>query len=244
MRYLIAITFYFLLHSLTIAAPLKDFTAIYNLYHNKMYVGQSTRNLATKNKLLTFTSVAKTGGIAAWFFNITIRETSQIRFENNRLNFVSYHYDEKKNDKNKSYQIRLDTSGKLYNSYTKKHYPVVKNLHDILGFTAAIMLELQAGKREIKYTIAEKKKLKTYTLKFIKNENLATKKGSISTLKMEHYDPQTNRRFTFWCAEDMDFLPIRILNINEKGDENLLNLTHINQQAIFLPLPLDNEESD
>ena len=242
MQYLMTITFYFLLQSIVFSAPIKDFTATYDLYHNGLYVGQSTRNLTTKNDLLTFTSVAETAGIAAWFFNITITETSQLRFDKNRLNFISYHYNEKNNDKNKGYQLVIDKTHKLYNSYTKEHYPVAKNLHDTLGFTVAIMHELQTGNREIKYTIAEKKKLKTYTLKLIKQENLTTNNGEISTLKMEHYDPKTNRRFTFWCAEKLGFLPIRILNISKKGDENLLNLTHLNQKAI--KLHLENEEDD
>ncbi|MDH5368588.1 MAG: DUF3108 domain-containing protein [Gammaproteobacteria bacterium] len=244
MRYLILLTLYILLQSVALAAPIKDFTANYNLYHNEMYIGQSTRNLTTQNKLLTFTSVAKTAGIAAWFVNMTITETSKLRFTDNRLHFISYHYNEDKNGKNKSYQLHLDSPHKLYNSYTKKHYPAVDNMHDILGFTVAIMHELQTGNREIKYTIAEKKKLKTYTLKLLKQENLTTDKGTISTLKMEHYDPDTKRRFTFWCAENLGFLPIRILNINEKGDENLINLTHLNQKAINLHLNLSNEESD
>ncbi len=242
MRYLLTLIFYFILHSIAFAAPIKDFTASYDLYHNEFYIGQSTRRLKTKNKFLTFTSTAETAGIAAWFFNITITETSKLRFKNKRLNFFSYQYNEKNNDKNEGYQLRLDKSHQFYNSHTKQLYPAAKNLHDTLGFTVAIMLDLQAGKREITYTIAEKDNLKTYTLKFIKKEKLITNTGEISTLKMEHYNPQTKHRFTFWCAENMGFLPVRIRNINHKGDENLLNLTHFNQQSIYLNL--DSEEPD
>ena len=242
MRYLITISLYFLLQNSVFATQLKDFTASYNLYHNDFFVGQSTRTLSSKNKNLTFLSTAKTDGVAAWFFNITITETSKLLFKNKRLHFISYSYNEKNGDDNEGYQIQLEQPDKLYNSYTKESYPAVKNLHDTLGFTVAIMQDMQAGKREIKYTIAEKDSLKIYTLKFIKKENLKTKKGLISTLKMEHYDPQTKYRFTFWCAENMGFLPIRIRNINPKGDANLLNLTHFNQKAI--PLNMDTNESD
>lgn len=242
MQYLITITFYFLLQSITFASPLKDFTAGYDLYHNGMYIGQSTRKLTTKDKFLTYSSVAKTAGVVAWFIDITITETSKLLFKNKRLNFISYDYNEKNKDKNEGYQLRLDKPQQFYNSYKKQHYPVAKNLHDTLGFTVAIMHDIQLGKREIKYTIAEKDNLKTYTLKFIKKEALITDKGKISTLKMEHYDPQTKARFTFWCAENMGFLPIRISNINQKGDENLLNLNRFNQKKIYLEL--DEEESD
>ena len=242
MRYLITITLFFFLQNIVFAAQLKDFTAQYDLYHNEFFVGTSTRTLSTENKNLTFTSIAETGGIAAWFFNVTLTETSKLQLKNERLQFISYNYNEKNGDENEGYHIRLEQPEKLYNSYTKESYPVVKNLHDTLGFTVAIMQDMQAGKREIQYTIAEKDNLKIYTLKFIKKENLATEKGRISTLKMEHFDPQTKYRFTFWCAESMGFLPIRIRNINPKGDENLLNLTHFNQKAI--QLSMETEQSD
>lgn len=242
MRYLITILFYFSIQTLSFAAPIKDFTARYNLYHNETYVGQTTRRLVTENKFINFSSIAKTDGIVAWFVDITITEISKLRYKNNRLNFVSYSYNEKKNDENKAYQLRLDKANKLYNSHTKEFYPVANNLHDTLGFTAAIMHDMQNGKREIKYTIAQKNKLKTYTLKFITKENIATNDGQLTTFKMEHYNPQTKERFTLWCAENMGFLPVRIHNINRKGDENLLNLTQFNQKEFYLDLPEEELE--
>lgn len=242
MKYLTVITFYFLLHSVAVASPLKDFTAGYDLYHNGIYIGQSTRKLTTNDKQLTYTSVAKTAGFISWFIDITITETSKLLFKNKRLNFVSYDYNEQNKGKNEGYQLRLKNSQQLYNSYKKQLYPKPKKLHDTLGFTVAIMHDIQLGKREIEYTIAEKDELKPYTLKFIKKEELTTDNGKISTLKMEHYDPKTKARFTFWCAENMGFLPVRISNINQKGDENLLNLNHFNHKKIYLEL--DDEESD
>ncbi len=242
MKYLITIILTLVFQSISYAATVKDFTASYDLYHNEFFVGKSKRSLNTENKNLTFSSIAKTAGVAAWFFDITITEISKLRFKNKRLNFVSYSYNEKNSDKNKGYQLYLDKTHNFYNTHTKQLYPAAKNLHDTLGFTVAIMQDLQAGKRNITYTIAEKSKLKKYTLKFIKKENLATDKGEISTLKMEHYNPKTKRRFTFWCADKMNFLPVRIRKINYKGNEDLLNLTHFNQQPIALSVYPEEEE--
>ena len=234
MRYLITLLLYFSIQFFSFAAPIKDFTVRYNLYYNEMYVGQTTRNLVTENNNINFSSTAKTDGIASWFFDITLAETSKLHYKNNRLYFFSYSYNEKKNDENKGYTLRLDKANTFYNSHTKKHYPVADNLQDTLGFTVAIMHDMQNGKREITYSLAEKKELKTYTLKFITKENIATNDGQIATFKMEHYNPQTKERFTLWCAEKMGFLPVRILSINRKGNENLLNLTHFNQKKFFL----------
>ena len=240
MPYLITFIIYFFAQNVAFSAPLEDFTARYDLYYNGFYVGESTRALATTNNLATFSSIAKTAGMAAWFADITVTETSKLRYVNKKLNFVSYLYDEKGNNKNERYELHLDKELRLYNSYEKKTYPATKNLHDTLGFTVAIMLDMQAGKRNIKYTIAEKDNFKPYTLKFIKEEALITDKGEIITLKMEHYDPETKYRFTFWCAKDMGFLPIKISNVNPKGDENLLHLTHFNNKPVYLSL--DEEE--
>ena len=241
MRYLITLILFSFLQITAFATPTKDFSASYDLYHNGMYVGESSRKLKTENEFLTFSSVAKTAGIAAWFLDVTITETSKLHFQSDNLNFFSYSYHEKNNDKNKGYQLHLDKSQTFYNSYKKEHYPVTKNLHDTLGFTVAIMHDLQAGKREIKYSIAKKKNLETYILKFIKKENIQTNDGEISTLKMEHYDPQTKHRFTLWCAENMDFLPVRILKTNHKGNEDLLNLTQFNNKKYYLNLDEDED---
>lgn len=240
MRYLLTIVFYLFIQTTSSSAPLKDFTVSYDLYHDEMYIGQTSRNLVANDKFLTFSSVAKTAGIAAWFYDITISEKSKLRYKDQQLNFFSYSYNENKNDKKKSYQLRLDKQHQLYNSHTKELYPIKSNLHDTLGFTVAIMHDMQAGNRSITYTIAEKDKLKTYSIKFIQKENLATNNSSVPTLKMEHYNPQTKQRFTFWCAENMGFLPIRIRKINRKGKEILLNLTQFNQKKIYLSL--DDED--
>lgn len=224
------------------SSPLQDFTAKYKLYHNELYVGDSTRKLTTNKNLLTFTAATETAGLAALFLSVSINEISQLQFKNKQLHFTSYEYDEKNKGHDKHYQFYLDKPQQFYNSYTKKNYPAAKNLQDILGFSIATMLDLKTGQREIKYTIAEKDSLKTYTLKFIKEEKLATNNGYIKTLKMEHYNAQKGHRFTFWCAPEMEFLPVRIRNINHKGDENLFNLSHYNNKAIYLNLEDEEEQ--
>lgn len=239
---IITLIFCFILQFSANASPIKDFSVSYDLYHNGFYVGKSNRRLTTENKLLTFSSTAKTEGFAALFIDITVTEVSKLRLKNNQLNFFSYTYNEKNSDDNEGYQLHLDKKHQFYNSSTKQHYPVTKNLHDTLGFTVAIMSELQAGKREIKYHIAEKDELKTYTLKLVNKEKLVSNEGDISTLKMEHFNPQTKERFTLWCAEDLGFLPIKIQSTNSKGDENLLNLTRFNKKQIHLEQNDDNDE--
>jgi len=231
----------FILPALSYANPVKDFSASYAVYKNGFFLGNTRRTLKTKNNMLSFTAVTETAGFAALFYDIKIKETSELVINNNQLNIHSYIYDEKKNDKRIVHQLYINDSGKLYNSHIKKSYPVKANLHDALGFSIAMMHDLNKGLRDIKYTIAEKEKFRNYHLKFIKEEELPSGNRSIKTIKIEHINPKTKKRFTFWCAESMGFLPVRILNVKANGDEVLLNLTHFNNKEIHLDMDEDED---
>jgi hypothetical protein len=232
----------FILPALSFANPVKDFSARYEVYKNGFYLGNTTRTLTSKDSMLNFSAVTESAGFAALFFDIKINETSKLVSKNNSLNIFSYKYDEKKNDERITYQLYIDDSNKLFNSFTKKQYPLTPGLHDALGFSIAMMRDLNKGLRELKYTIAEKEKLKNYHLKFIKEEKLPSGNGSLKTIKIEHTNPKTKTRFTFWCAESMGFLPVRIVKVKANGDEVLLNMTEYNHKP--LQLELNNEEFD
>ena len=231
---------YFFLPVIAFSTSIKDFSATYKLYHNDMYVGESFRQLNTSGENLSYTATTESDGLIAIFFDISITEKSKLNLKNKQLNFISYSYDEKNNDKKESYQLVLNKNQQFYNTHTKEYYPAAKNLQDILGFTVAIMHDLQAGKRTMNYTIAERDRFKTYTLKFLKEEKFTANNSQINTLKMEYFDPKENFRFTFWCAENMGFLPIKIQNINHKGDKKVFNLTHFNKKPLYLDL--DNND--
>ena len=239
MRYITIIFFYLFIQNIAFSASVKNYSARYEIYHNNFYVGHTNRKLTKEKDFFVFSSVSETAGIASWFADITITETSKLKITNNNLTFYSFDYQINKNGKKESYQLNLKNAQQFYNSHKKQLFPVTQHLQDTHGFTVAIMYDLKNGKREMTYELAKKNKLDKYQLKFIKNEALATSSGKISTLKMEYFNPKKNQRVTIWCAPDMDFLPIRILNSDDNGDKNLLHLTHFNSKPVFLKM---NEE--
>lgn len=239
-RYLIYILF-FISNSAAYALP-ENFTANYALYHNQSYIGEAMRKLHYNGDTLSYTSKAISKGFISLFYDIKIYEESLFNVKDKQLKFHSYSYYEKKNNDIKNYQIQLKKNTTIFNSHNNESYPLPANLHDTLGFTVAVMHDLQSGLRDMKYTIAEKDKLQQYHLKFIKTEKLRTSKGQLMTLKMEHYDAQSKTRFTLWCAEEMKFLPVRIRKIDHRGKETLLNLNQYNKKPLEIYLP--EEEID
>ena len=232
MRFITVIFCLLLMQPLAYAATIKNFTASYAVYQNGFFLGNSKRALNSASNMYTLSSVTESAGIAAWFFKVKIVETSRLRLKDNKLFFNSYSYDEKQKNKHDKHSLSLDKSNQLYNSFTKQNYPLTKNLHDGLGFTLAMMHDLKNGIRKLNYTIAEKEHLKSYSIKYISEEIISTDDGDVKTLKMEHYDAKTKSRFTFWCAEKFDFLPLRINNIKQNGDEITLNLTRYNNKDV------------
>ena len=241
MRYLSFVILLLFAQKNLLAAVIEDFSANYDVYQNGFYLGESTRTLRSKNDQLTFTSITQSKGIAAWFFDVKIVELSKLIFAKNTLQFHYYKYDEKQKNKHEIIELKIDKPRQVFNSYTKQYYPLIQNLYDGLGFSVAMMFDLKKGQRNLSYTIAEKEHLKHYQLKFLGYEKLPTDNKAITTLKMEQYDPQSKSRFTFWCAENMQFLPVRIRNIKTNGDEITLNLTHFNHQAIYLQTENDDD---
>lgn len=242
MRYLITLFLYLLLQNIAFSASIKDFTSRYEIYHNNFHVGTTTRKLKKEKDFLIFSSKSTTAGIASWFFDVTITEKSKLIDKNKQLHFHSFNYQKNKNGEKEGYQLNLKNPQQFYNTYKKKLFPVSNDLHDTLGFTVAIMYDLKMGKRSITYAIAKKRKIDNYQLEFLKEENLETNTGTIQTLKMEYFDQKKKKRVTIWCAPEMDYLPIKILNINNNGDENLLRLTHFNNKPVHLSV--DEEEID
>lgn len=234
MRNLLLTAIIFLLPAFTFASPVANFSASYAVYKNGFFLGNSKRTLKAEKNILNYSAVTETAGIAAIFFDVTINEISKLTLKDNKLGIHSYTYDEKNGDKRTIHQLYIDKTGKLFNSYTKENYPITSNLHDGLGFSIAMMADLKKGLRDIKYTIAEKEKLKDYHIKYVKEEILPSDSGGLKTIKIEHTEPGSKNRFTFWCAPSMGFLPVIIQNVKNNGDEVLLKLTDYNNKAVYL----------
>lgn len=231
-----------LLPGFSMAAAVKDFVAIYDLYYNGIYVGKSTRTLKTENHILTFHSLAKSAGLAAIFVDVTINETSKLIYKNDRLQFFSYHYDEVNNDKHDEFSIVRKGKKQIYNSFRQKTFPLVSNLQDQLGFSVTLMHDLRKKEADITYSLADKEQIKNYTLKLLGHEKIDTDAAPLDTVKLEFKDKGNNARFVVWCAPSMDYVPVRILSVTPHGNENMLKLNNYNGRKIYIDYGGDEEQ--
>ncbi|NNL99496.1 MAG: DUF3108 domain-containing protein, partial [Gammaproteobacteria bacterium] len=81
---------------------------------------------------------------------------------------------------------------------------------DKLAYQVAIMRDLAAGQRSLKYRIADDQRIKVYELATLATETINTPSGSYTALKLARTNARGDRSTTFWCAEELGFLAVRV----------------------------------
>ena len=89
------------------------------------------------------------------------------------------------------------------------------------------MYDLQAGKKTVSYVIADKKRVDTYSLNFEKTEDVETPMRTFSAIKLVSNKIRDKMQFIIWCAPKLNYLPIKVMKIEEDGDESVLSLKSI-----------------
>jgi hypothetical protein len=90
---------------------------------------------------------------------------------------------------------------------------------DKLSTQLGIMLELQNGATEKTFAVADGGKLKQYAFKAIGTETVELPAGNFETVKLHRVGDSTQKLTTIWCAPELHYLPVRILQHNEDQSE-------------------------
>ena len=202
------------------------FEATYEVLHNEFYLGDAVRTLEPRDtQIRIYRSHTSPKGVASAFVSDIIDEVSTIKITNNRFQPKQYAYNQYGGKKNKVFQLKFDwKTKKLWNSYTDKTYPLKEETHDLLSFQLQLMQDLQAGKKNINYVIADKKRVDAYQLTLTETEKIETPMKTFSAVKMVSNKIRGKTQFIIWCAPALGYLPVRVMKIDDDGDESVLTL--------------------
>ena len=192
----------------------------YNVNYNGMEVGVSKRSLlfiSDENAIYKAETVPE--GFASLFIKETVKEISNSKITRKRITPIQYVITKNKSGKIEENKIDFNWNEKiLTNSYSKKPETLKENSYDLLSLQLSIMRDLQQHRRAMRYKIATKKHYRLYNLKIEKEEVINTPMGEFKTTKLVSNSPEGNSTFTFWCAQALEYLPVKIQKINDKGD--------------------------
>jgi len=189
------------------------FTATYTVSRNDTEIGIRTHQLSQQNGQYLYKAKMHTVGLARLFKSGEVTEQSQWQLKNKKIVPVSYEYNDS-SDKERHTLLKFDwPNNSVTNHVGKKPWmmDIPEGTQDKFGYMITLMHDLQHGKKNPEYKIADGGRLKTYQFKTLKTELIETPFGSFETLKLQRTRVGKKNRITYlWCLPEKNYLPIKI----------------------------------
>lgn len=230
------------------ANPLfKGFTAEYDVMRNGALLGVSKRRLVTREQgnKLDYASTTLPEGLIALFVSDRFMEHSLVHVTPQGLQPWRYEYQRTGGKKEITFQARFDWKNRrILMSNTDQAQKLLPNTQDLLSFQLALMQGLYQGQRRFNFQVVDHKRIQLQTLEYTRTEQIQSSFGRLDVLQLEHKAEKSNYRFTFWCARQLNFLPVRIRKTEQDGDVILLRLRRFDKRPFQLQgqKPGDGEE--
>lgn len=227
MKYTTYITLAVLLWCVNPTLPFADeeklpaFSAQYKLYANGLEIGEIDRNFSpseTNSNSYIYRSETRTTGLASLFNKDVIIEQSSMNYEQHKIRPVKYTYERTSGKKGKNIEVQFDwTNRKITNvvDETIMHFDLEQDILDKLMYQYVLMHDIKNNRLPFTYPIVSGRKIKVYNFRIINEETIDTPLGKFDTVKIERIRKDSEERTILWCAHKLDFLPIKVENIEE-----------------------------
>lgn len=197
------------------------FDASYILYRNDTKIGLVERAFFKhENGHYVFRSQSRTTGFIALFRKDRIVEESHWQFINSDFQPMQYRYQRTGGNKDRTVKIDFNWDKQQIDNYINDsvwHMQTAPGVLDKLLYQLVIMAKLQSGIVPDSFIIADGGKIKRYLFHYVKDEIIKTPLGQFNTMKIVRQRPNSEHITELWCAYDLNFLPIKVVNIEKEG---------------------------
>ena len=192
------------------------FEANYILYSNDTKVGLIERRFFQgEDGKFVFRSESKTTGLISLFKKIHILEISNWDLIESIFTPLHYTYNHTKKESKRIVEINFNWQTKqIENRINDKTWRMETQpgVLDKLLYQLAIMSDLKSGIIPKIYLIADGGKIKEYQFEYIADEVIKTPLGMFNTIKLARHKLNSKQETYLWCAYDLSFLPIKVIN--------------------------------
>jgi len=206
---------------LAAGTPPTPFEATFSLRIHGAQFGKMTRSLnILPNGEYLYASDTQTTGLARLLYKDHIVEKSTWRYEDDLIKPIHYYYDRSGGKKLREVTVDFNYATKQISTTVNGEswqMPLEGIVFDKLLYQLSIMHDLSHTHTDIDYNIADGGKIKNYFFKYLGEEIIKTDLGSFHTIKMQRHKPNERRKATFWCAKELNYLPIKVENIENDG---------------------------
>jgi predicted acetyltransferase len=203
--------------------PLPDFEARYRLSYENFRVGEARYRLAHTADTFLYESHSQPVGLASWFRKDRVTERSTWVWHEQWIRPLSYQYQRRGGRKERSAELHFDWQQRRVENRVDGQpweMDIPPRTLDKLVVTLALMLDLEQGRKDMEYAIADGGSLKRYRFRVVGEETIQTPAGSYPALKLERVREDNKRYTALWCAPALHYLPVRIQQ--RESDDSLL----------------------
>jgi len=203
--------------------PLR-FTAVYDVKKGPLTIGETRRTLMPDGpNRFVLESVTRPTGVSRLLHSGQVVERSLWIWHGRHLRPLEYTWFSRGGEKARTLHLKFDWSQRnLTNTVNGDPWqmPLVDDLTtDKLLFQLRLMHDLPTRNRWLHYPVADGGKLKTYNLEILGEETIRIPSGTYKTLRVQRSNGALQT--TFWCAEKLGYLPVRIER--RKADGSTIN---------------------
>ena len=165
-------------------------------------------------------SRSESAGAGALIRDLYITERSESEIHGQGFRPIVYNYDRYGENASRKVQVSFDWENGVVLNTAQDHtwrMSVPPDTLDKLNYLLALMRDLASGKRNMRYTIADGGRLKTYEMRAAGTETLETALGTLKTLKVRRLRDQDEDEAMLWCASSLGFLPVKLEHRDRDG---------------------------
>jgi hypothetical protein len=216
-----------LLAAATAATELPGFHASYQVRNGAMTLGTIERTLRRDGEHYVYQSVTESAGLAALLKKQRTTERSMFNINDGVPRPDHYHFHRLSGSKDRTRETHFDwDSGQAQSTADGKSFATTLTEHssDPLLYQIALMVDLSNARLELRYDVADRGRLKTYRFDDLGEQNVVTPAGDF-VARLIRREKGDRGSTTFWCAAQLNFLPVRVDLVDDDGETTIAELT-------------------
>lgn len=211
-------------------APLKPFSAQYEVLRNGKELGQATLALRDDgNGTWEFSSETRgTKGMAS-MLGVDVTEKSTFRWNGGQPESLSYRYAQHAAIKSKERGIDFDwkaRQARVHDGNAETTAALHGTAMDRNVVTIALMAALKGGAQDATVPVVDKDRVAEQHYRVAGNEGMSLRSGPVDAVKVARVrDDNPRKQTTIWFAPRLSWLPVQIEQV-DKGDTVTLRFVH------------------
>lgn len=216
--FLITGLFFISSHAFAIKLP-ENFSATYTVSKGIIVLASTTRKLSTsENGEFIFESISKPSAFGKMFAEGEVIERSTWTYFDDYPRPLIYTYQNTDPSKEREVKLVFDWNKKTVTNIINGDpwkMELENGVQDKLLYQLSIMLDLERKSTSLEYRVADGGTLKAYGAQIAGKGVIETPAGTFDTIKVER--KSDSRTTTFWCAPELNYLPVLIEHKKNDG---------------------------